>query len=102
MRAAGVAGLLKTAGIEMARARALGRDLQRLDALADEAQRLGQRARERSERAQLADIVDERRGGAMIELAAARGRAFEELERGRNDGLQRQRDRSFLAREYRQ
>ena len=53
MRAAGVAGLLKAAGVEVAGTRTLGRDLQRLDAFADEAQRLAERARERAERAQL-------------------------------------------------
>ena len=87
MRAPGIASLLEPARIEMPGARPLRRHLQRLDALANEPQRLGQRARERSKRAQLAQIVHERRGGAMIEPAAAGGRPFDELEGGRNDCL---------------
>ena len=89
MRTAGVAGLLEAAGVEVAGTRTLGRDLQRLDALADEAQRLAERALERAERAQLLDVIDERGRGAVIELAGARGRALEELERDVDDGLQR-------------
>ena len=52
------------------------------DALADEAQRLAERAREGAERAQLVDVIDQRRRGAVIELAVPCGRVFDERQRG--------------------
>ena len=76
-RAAGVAGLRQVRGVEMTRARTLGRDSERLHSFPDEPQRLGQCARKLAQRAELADMFLQRGRRAMIERIAACGPALE-------------------------
>ena len=73
----------------MTGARTLGRDRERLHPFADEAQRFGQRARERAQRAEFADVFLQRRRRPMIERIAARGPVLEEVEHAAHDCLQR-------------
>ena len=75
----------------MTRTRTLGRDRERLDTFPDEPQRLGQRARERAERAELADVFLQRGCRPMIERIAACGPALKEVEHAAHDRLQRNR-----------
>jgi hypothetical protein len=88
VRAAGKAGVLKSAGVEVTRPGTLGGDLQRLDPLANEPQGLAKRTPEGPERAQFLDVLDDRSSGAVIELTRSRGGALEECARDLDDRLQ--------------
>ena len=87
MRPAGVCRLLKPAGMEVAWTWALRSHLQGFDTFADEVQRLAKRALECAERAQLLQMVGDGSSSAVLELAGASGRVFEERQRDLHDVL---------------